>query len=210
LSDTKAQTFANSQIVDSSLIKSAQAGDRQAMAVIYKNYSQAVYGLLFRMVWEKDIAQELMQDTFIDVMTKLSTYRTDSNLYAWIRKVAVNNCLMYFRKNKKRLVELCEESHSLNYQAKNLSSQDSQIDVQKLLKKLTPKRRLLVWLHEVEGMTHKEIADVVNKSVSYSKTELSRALSQLREYISEEKKQNFPEPENINLNNEVAYAIPCQ
>lgn len=162
------------------------------------------------MVWHKETAQELMQDSFIDVMTKLPSYRADSNLYAWIRKIAVNNCLMYFRKNKKILTQLNDEVVSFDIESNCVTNNESQIDVQKLLQRLTPKRRLLVWLHEVEGMTHKEIADVVNKSVSYSKTELSRALTQLKGYVAKEKKQNFSESKTANKAAEVAYAIPCQ
>ena len=180
------------------------------MALIYKNYSQAVYGLLYRMVWHKETAQELMQDTFIDVLTKLSSYRAESNLYAWIRKIAVNNCLMYFRKNKKILTQLNDEVVFLELESNCVRNNESKIDVQKLLKRLTPKRRLVVWLHEVEGMTHKEIAGVMNKSVSFSKTELSRALSQLQGYVAEEKNQNFPESKKAIKAAEVAYAIPCQ
>ena len=111
MTEPKSQNFANAITVDSVIIESAQAGDKQAMALIYKNYSHAVYGLLYRMLWHKETAQELMQDTFIDVMTKLPSYRADSNLYAWIRKIAVNNCLMYFRKNKTKLQELLQ-SHN--------------------------------------------------------------------------------------------------
>ena len=210
MASSSSQNFANTQAVDSKVIESAQAGDRHAMGLIYKNYSQAVYALLYRMVWQKETAQELMQDTFIDVMTKLSSYRADANLYAWIRKVAVNNCLMHFRKNKKILLELNDENQSLVINQSGSTHHDSHIDVQRLLKRLTPKRRLLVWLHEVEGMTHKEIAELVNKSVSHSKTELSRALSQLQSYIAEEKKLNFPESKKNNIESEVAYAIPCQ
>ena len=192
------------------MIESAQAGDKQAMALIYKNYSQAVYGILYRMVWHKETAQELMQDTFIDVLSKLSSYRADANLYAWIRKIAVNNCLMYFRKNKKKLTPLNDVVVSFELELNCVRNNESKIDVQKLLKRLTPKRRLVVWLHEVEGMTHKEIAGVMNKSVSFSKTELSRALSQLQGYVAEEKNQNFSESKKAIKAAEVAYAIPCQ
>ena len=210
MTSTSSNTFAKAETVDSRIIESAQAGDRQAMALIYKNYSKSVYALLYRMLWNKETAQELMQDTFIDVMTKLPSYRGDSNLYAWIRKVAVNNCLMYFRKNKKKLFELNEEAQCDTEILSRAANYESQIDVQSLLKRLTPKRRLLVWLHEVEGMTHKEIAIVVNKSVSYSKTELSRALTQLRSFINEEQTQIVNHNKKSNTNKEVAYAIPCQ
>ena len=210
MASSSPQNFANAQAVDSMVIESAQAGDKHAMGLIYKNYSQAVYVLLYRMVWHKETAQELMQDTFIDVMTKLPSYRADANLYAWIRRVAVNNCLMHFRKNKKILVEFNSDNSPVVIERNDANSDESKIDVEKLLKRLTPKRRLLVWLHEVEGMTHKEIAELVNKSVSYSKTELSRALSQLQSYIAEEKELNFPESKNKKIKSEVAYAIPCQ
>ncbi len=210
MTEPKSQNFANAITVDSVIIESAQAGDKQAMALIYKNYSHAVYGLLYRMLWHKETAQELMQDTFIDVMTKLPSYRADSNLYAWIRKIAVNNCLMYFRKNKTKLQELRDDKQIVEANVSHVNRYESQIDVQSLLKRLTPKRRLLVWLHEVEGMTHKEIAVVVNKSVSYSKTELSRAFTQLRGFIEAEKIEIATNKKTTNSNNEVGYAIPCQ
>jgi len=145
------------------------------MAEIYQCHAQRIYHLLFRMVWQKETAQELMQDSFIDVMTKISSFRGESGLYAWIRRIAVNRCLMHFRKHKETLVEL-------DFKNEPVSKENFEhvIDLESLCKKLTPMRRMVVWLHEIEGLTHKEIANLTGKSVSHSKTELSRAMEQLR------------------------------
>ena len=170
----------NDQIVTPQIIELAQAGDKEAMAMIYQNYAPAIYGLIYRMVWQRETAQELMQDSFIDVLTHMSSYRAESGLYAWMRRIAVNRCLMHFRKYKHTFLEFDQNS-----EPSVTENNDAKIDIESLVKRLTPKRRMIVWLHEVEGMTHKAIADVMGKSVSFSKMELSRAMQQLSEFSSD-------------------------
>lgn len=168
------------QTITPQMIELAQAGDKGAMALIYQNYAPAIYGLLYRMVWQRETAQELMQDTFIDVLTNLSSYRAESGLYAWMRRIAVNRCLMHFRKHKAIEFEFTQVS-----EPRVTDTSDANIDTEALIKKLSSKRRMIVWLHEVEGMTHKEIAELMGKSLSFSKTEFSRAMQQLREFASQ-------------------------
>jgi len=166
------------------IVAAAQNGHKGAQEKIYRQFAKRVYNLIFRMVWHKDIAQELMQESFIDVFRGLSGFRGDVPLYAWIRKVSINRCLQHLRKKDESLSvdpDYLFELDSDNGQAAN--TQLAQYDVEKLLLRLTPKRRMIVWLFQIEGLTHKEIAESMNKSESFSKMEYSRALQDLRGFI---------------------------
>ena len=204
LDDNISNSLNSQQTISDSVVELAKGGDKGAMGQIYQCYAPGIYSLLYRMVNQKETAQELMQDSFIDVLKNLSSFRGESGLYAWIRRIAVNRCLMYFRKNKALMVEFNSGSEpvAVDHTEKN-------IDLEKLLIKLTPKRRLLVWLHEVEGMTHKEISGLMGKSVSFSKVELSRAMQQLKELNTELQTENiFLKKHEVNKINEVALCTP--
>jgi len=141
------------------------------------------------MVWHRETAQELMQETFIDVLNGLASFRGDVPLYAWVRRVAINRCLQHIRKQKDvytvepvYLTELNSDESAAN------EKQKAEFDVNKLLQRLTPKRRMIVWLYRVEGLTHKEISEIMGKSISFSKMEFSRAMQDLKNLVRSEKK----------------------
>ncbi|NNM13808.1 MAG: RNA polymerase sigma factor [Gammaproteobacteria bacterium] len=164
------------ELPDENIIKLACTGDQGAMECIYRAYAPRIFTLMNRMVRRRDIAQELMQESFVDVLKNLKSYRGDASFYAWLRRIAVNRCLMHFRKHGNK-----ESSLDYSNEPGFEDNTEASLDLAKTLQCLTPKRRMLVWLHEVEGMTHKEIAKLMGKSESFSKTELSRAMQQLRE-----------------------------
>ena len=88
--------------VDEVTLARARAGDRTAQAAIYSAYRRLVYTLARRMVHSPEVADEILQDTFVEVIRKLDTFRGEAPLGAWIRKIAVNKSLMYLRSGWKR------------------------------------------------------------------------------------------------------------
>ena len=115
----------------------------------------------------------------------------------WLRQIAVNESLMYLRKHKKHNAVMSSDDDGFFEQMQDAdgdeaypsSSQDfsqrltAQSDMTTLLNKLPADMRLILWLKEVEGYTHNEIASLVNKTPSYSKSVVARALQFLRERI---------------------------
>src|SRR5690348_7937031 len=78
-------------------LAAAQGGEPQAQEMLYLAFSRATYALIRRLVPRREVADDLFQDTFVEVLQSLETFRGEAPLGAWIRRIAVSKCLMYLR-----------------------------------------------------------------------------------------------------------------
>lgn len=180
--------------VSGEVLRKAIRGDRGAHAVLYQTYSNAVYTLAYGICGNQHCAEDVLHNTYIKLLDKLPSFEGRAPLGMWLRQIAVNESLMYLRKQKKHKVVISSDEFDYveDYQEADSNSRfpasysdftdriDSQSDMHGLLGKLPADIRLVLWLKEVEGYTHNEIADLVNKTPSYSKSVVSRALKFLR------------------------------
>ncbi|MCZ6658300.1 MAG: sigma-70 family RNA polymerase sigma factor [Gammaproteobacteria bacterium] len=155
-----------------------QRGDRTAQADAYRLLAPAILGLAQRILQDRGLAQEVLQDTFVELLEQAGKLRSAEAVVGWLRKVAVNHCLMRLRSpwHKRRtstFVEEAEDHVSSSQRMEGLS------DVERALASLGPETRLVVWLHDVEGYTHKEIASLTGHKPSYSKSQLARGYAKL-------------------------------
>jgi RNA polymerase sigma-70 factor (ECF subfamily) len=133
-------------------------------------------------------ADDLLQETFIEVIRSIGNFRGDASLATWIRKIAVSKCLMHLRsawQNRATLFRDLGEDH-LPYEpavACGAPLTQAQMDLEKALARLSDTARVVVILHDVEGYTHREIADLMGKSVSFSKSQLARAHQRLQQAV---------------------------
>jgi len=166
------------QIDDFALAK-ARKGDMEAMEYLYRTYSTAVYSLALRITSSNADAEDITQDTFIDVFKKLDQYKGRAPFWAWLRRIAVNTTLMKLRRDKNAPLSLDE----IEDQPEVLIQTDRAAnlhDLEKVLNKLSTTARAIVWLHDIEGYTHEEIGNMMDKTSSFSKSQLSRAYDKLR------------------------------
>jgi RNA polymerase sigma factor (sigma-70 family) len=119
----------------------------------------------------------------------LSTFRGEAPLGAWVKRIAVSKCLMYLRspwhRARLRLAGETDEdvqTQSIMLQA-SLGPKAEALDMERALASLTPTARAVVWLFEVEGYSHEEIARSFGRSISFSKSQLARAHVRLREWF---------------------------
>ncbi len=106
------------------------------------------------------------------------------SLTAWIKRIAASKALIRIRYDKYREVEeLGEES---GWAGRRDADAGLRMDLEKALGRLSETSRAVVWLHDVEGYTHEEIAELMGKTVSFSKSQLSRAHARLRRLLGEE------------------------
>ncbi len=170
--------------VEESLLKRARSGQPAAFGTLYDMFSRPIYNLAFRMVQNKEVAEEVLQETFVDVIRKLKGFRGDAPFGAWVRRIAINRTLMYLRSAWNRY-SLPMEGGALEaaYDASQSHPGDHQtvVDIDSALSKLADVPRSVVWLHDVEGYTHQEIGELMGKSASFSKSQLARAYKRLRE-----------------------------
>jgi RNA polymerase sigma factor (sigma-70 family) len=169
--------------LDDVLLGRARRGDVDALEAIYRTYSKAVYTLARRLCGSPEDGEEVLQETFLQVVRKIGSYRGQGAFGAWLRKVTVSRALMHLRRAHVRRVEWDTEdpeqveTHPV---IKTGSRLEARIDVERALERLSDTARIVVWLHDVEGLTHAEIARLLDRSESYSKSQLSRAYGRLR------------------------------
>lgn len=166
-------------VVRPKVVRDLVRGRQGAQESVYKDFSKPVYSMALQILRNVQLAEDVTHDTFVDVFTNTSKLRDHSALAAWIRKIAVNRCLMVLRsssyKNSVSTDSLAPKEIS------ETTDHESAIDIERALKMLQPTTRMIVWLYVVEGYTHSEIGRLFDKSQSYSKSKVSRALASLRE-----------------------------
>ncbi len=182
--------FADIQI-DPGIVKRAARGDAKAHEIIYRAYSSPVYSVCLRFTRVPAQAEDLLQETFIEVIRSIASFRGEAPLGIWIRRVAVSKALMYLRsawhKRGQSLDDDWEEVMTGAHVSYGNPAQPEQaIDLDSALGSLPAVSRTVVWLHDVEGYTHKEIAALLGKSESFSKSQLSRAYQKLRPILAAE------------------------
>jgi RNA polymerase sigma-70 factor (ECF subfamily) len=182
--------FADIQI-DPGIVKRAARGDAKAHEIIYRAYSSPVYSVCLRFTRVPAQAEDLLQETFIEVIRSIAKFRGEAPLGIWIRRVAISKALMFLRsawhKRGQSLDDDWEEMMTGSQLGHGSPTQPEQaIDLDAALGNLSAVARTVVWLHDVEGYTHKEIAALLGKSESFSKSQLSRAYQKLRPMLNAE------------------------
>ncbi len=164
-------------------VAAARAGDATALEAVYRATAGALYTLLRRLVRRPAIAEELLQEAFVDVIEHIGAYEGRCPLAAWIRSIAVNRALMYLRSPWHRSLEwLDKDPGGADRLAGSAPGADAHPDaaLERALMTLPAVSRAVVWLHDVEGYTHVEIGQALRRTPSFSKTQLSRAHAHLR------------------------------
>ena len=179
--------------ISTELIQLALGGDEAAQATIYRGLAPAVFALIRRLVANRAVAEDLFQETMMALFQRLGDFRGEAPLGAWLRQIAVTRCLMYLRSpwHRARLHWDSTDDgapHSEMLPFTPATSTDA-LDVERALASLTPVGRAVVWLFEVEGYSHEEIARLFGRSVSFSKSQLARALAHLRQGLATQEDQ---------------------
>jgi RNA polymerase sigma factor (sigma-70 family) len=172
--------------LDDLAIHRAKAGDVEALERVYRAYEGTVYSMARRICRTAEDAEEVLQETFLEVCRSIRRFRgtAPGSLTAWVRRVAASKALIRLRYQKYRETEALEEDGSW---AKGKGDDAGlRMDLEAALAELSDTSRAVVWLHDVEGYTHEEIAELMGKTVSFSKSQLSRAHARLRKLLGEE------------------------
>ena len=164
------------------IVKACLANDRRAQFELYKLYSQAMYNICLRMVRDEKDAEDVLQQSFMDVYSKLNMFKFESSIGAWIKRIVINNSINFLKKRKLQLTEL-NEQHSA---VPTLYEEDSCFDVNQIktaVSKLPDGYRLVFNLYAFEGYDHKEIGEIMGITEATSKSQYSRAKKKLRNII---------------------------
>ena len=151
--------------VPASLLVRARGGDRAAFEQLYRWFERPVFTLALRICGDRAEADEVLQDTMLKVLCQMDGYRGDrgSPFWGWLRQVAVNEALMRLRRERRLALEL------------------DGVDADDIaLEQLPHATRSVLWLYHGEGYTHEEIAAAMQRSTSFSKSQLARGTRRLR------------------------------
>jgi RNA polymerase sigma-70 factor (ECF subfamily) len=178
--------------VAAEVVRAAQAGESRAHEAIYVACRRPIYTLIRRLVVRPAIADELFQETFVEVLRNVGAYTGEGAFGGWVRSIAVSKCLMYLRSPWHRsllYLDSDEQSAAAVVLLDGASHPEAQatasLDVERALAVLPALTRSVVWLHDVEGYTHAEIGRLLGRTASFSKSQLSRAHVRLRELLEQ-------------------------
>jgi RNA polymerase sigma-70 factor, ECF subfamily len=174
----------------------AQRGDAVAFEYLYKAYCKRVYSVCLRMIRNPAEAEDLTQQTFLQLFRKIETFRGESNFSTWLYRVTVNVVLLHMRHRKPAAAVVEDlEHYTANEEGKSkcgsggasLSSLVDRLNLRRAISKLSPGCKRQFLLYDVLGYKHSEIAERLGCSVGSSKSQLHKARKRLRRLLQGER-----------------------
>lgn len=173
--------------VPASLLARARTGDRAAFEQLYRWFERPVFTLALRICGCRSEADEVLQETMLKVLSSLGKFRGDggSPFWGWLRQIAVNEALMQLRRGR-RLSAQVEgidiEAFAEDHGPPPTAAADAAV-LQRALDELPATTRSVLWLYHAEGYTHEEIAGAMQRSPSFSKSQLARGTRRLHDLL---------------------------
>ena len=162
-------------------------GDLVSFEELFKLHHGKVYAVCLRMTRNPAEAEDLSQEVFIQVFRKLGTFRGESAFTTWLYRLTVNHVLMYFRKTRSRRERLTEDGEMPELtKGPNVPTSLPLLDrlaLDEAIVKLAPGYRAVFVLHDVKGLQHLEIANILGCSVGTSKSQLHKARMKMRHLL---------------------------
>ncbi len=158
------------------IIRDCAKGKHKAQKMLYDNYYRKMLGICQRYCTSQDEAEDVMLIGFMNIFTKIKSFKGSGSFEGWMKKTMVNTAIDNFRKQKKHhdifnIADYQEELSSDNIIPQNIEKED----ILKMLRHLPPGYRVVFNLYAIEGYTHPEIAEMLGVSVNTSKTQLFKA-----------------------------------
>jgi RNA polymerase sigma-70 factor (ECF subfamily) len=198
-----AKTLDLPNLPDADLVALAQKGRESAFRELIRRYERPVFSLIFRMVRDRETAEDLSQDTFIKVLNHLDKYRPEFRLSSWLFKIANNVAIDYLRKRHVETVSIDGSPHaataaeieSTSFEVvarqetalEELEARELGGAIERAIAGLRPEYRSCILLRHVEGRSYEEIAATLDLPLGTVKTYIHRARHQLREALGEER-----------------------
>ncbi len=179
--------------LEAELVRRIKSGDSSAVEDFVRQYSSRVYSLAYQLTRSSSAAEEIMQEVFITVISKLATLENENYFSTWLYRVTTNAAYGYLRKEKKHRdlvpVDDVEAGSTALHDFSDLPdeillSDESRDIVRQAIDRLPKTLRTIVIMKDVEGLKNEEIAEAMNLSLPAVKSRLHRGRLMLREKIS--------------------------
>ena len=179
-------------ISDQKLIEGCIEGKRKSFNLLYKKYAAVMLGVCMRYCRDSQEAEDILQEGFIKVFSRIDQFRMEGSFEGWIKRVMINTAVNHYHKNLKHAnhsdIDKIEDYYVVNDQMnEDVSSTPQGLSRDKLLELIRnlPKGYQMVFnLYAIEGYSHQEIADILDVSVNTSKSQLFKARRYLKNLIS--------------------------
>jgi RNA polymerase sigma-70 factor (ECF subfamily) len=158
------------------LLDGCLAGHRQSQQQLYSKYHRKFLALCLRYAESRETAEDILQDAFVRIFTKLDTFRRDGSLEGWMRRIVVNTAIGYYRKQLRSAltVQLEHTAPITTNEPSPLQKLQAQ-DLLAAVQQLPIGCRVVFNLYAIEGYAHQEIADQLGISIGTTKSQLHRA-----------------------------------
>jgi RNA polymerase sigma factor (sigma-70 family) len=173
------------------LIRGSIQGNRKAQYRLYQLYAKAMLNICARMMPSQEDAEDMLQESFTEAFRRLHTFRFESTFGAWLKRIVVNRCINELRRKKADL-KYFEDMHLFE----NKKEEENEVTglsadiVKKAMKDLPNGSRMIFSLYLLEGYDHLEIAEILNISVSNSKSQYMRARQRVKELLTQMNYEN--------------------
>ncbi len=189
--------MANVVIPDAVLVKSYVDGDENALSVLIKRHQSKIYGFIYSKVTDRDIADDIFQDTFIKVIKTLKSnaYNEEGKFLPWVMRISHNLIVDHFRRNKKMpMFRETEEFSIFSIMTDNSPNVENRIiteqvesDLQRLIEELPDDQKEVLQMRIYQDLSFKEIADLTGVSINTALGRMRYALMNLRKVIEKNK-----------------------
>ena len=176
---------------NSELVKKSQLGDKSAFEELVKRHQELVFSLSFKLTGNRELANDVAQEAFIRAWKAIGKFRGDSTFGTWIYRITVNTAWTLRKKAKKHYSLNIEDTQEPVVVDEKKDPElvainsDLSLVLRKALNQIPLEQRIIVELKNIEGRSHKEIADYLDISVTAAKVRLHRAHQKLRNILEE-------------------------
>jgi RNA polymerase sigma-70 factor, ECF subfamily len=188
------------RLSDQEVVLIARAGREAAYRELIRRYERPVFALLFRMVRDRELAEDLAQETFIKALNAIESYRPEFKFSSWIFKIANNAAIDHLRRRELDTLSLDGSPHAETPEQMQATAlqigarQESPLDaveakelggaIEQAIAQLRPEYRSCILLRHVEGRAYEEIAEILNLPLGTVKTYIHRARNELRQALA--------------------------
>lgn len=175
-------------MIDEKTIAKCLNGNKRAQKALFKTYAQKMFVHCYRYLKSKEDAEEMVSDGFVKVFQNLNAfvYKDLKSLEAWIKRIMINECLMFLRKRK---ITFLDESKAMNVESGIRSDSELEAnEIYDLILSLPIGYRTIFNLSAIEGYSHKEISQMLKISEGTSRSQLTKARMALKEKVSKSNK----------------------
>ncbi len=195
---TDLEPAADAPVAEMDLVRRAQTGDLAAYDDLVKRYQERIYATVYHMTSNHEDANDLAQDSFIKAFQALKSFKGGSSFYTWLYRIAVNKTINFLKQRKNRIhmslndLDFNTENNpdlvaliSEKTPRRDAGLKELQEKLNAAMLKLSEPHRIVVVLHDVQGMSHEEVAEVMDCNIGTVRSRLFYARQQLQSLLTD-------------------------